>query len=242
MYDEPLFLTAGDRALVVEFGNSISPEINARVHNLTVAIERSEADGVVEIVPTYRSLMVHYDPARVTASGLEDHIRELGESLDEQVAGAARVVRIPTLYGGEHGPDLEFVAQNAGMAVDEAVAAHSGTDYLVYMIGFSPGFPYLGGLSDRLVTPRLGTPRPVIPAGSVGIAESQTGVYPVASPGGWRLIGRTPLKMFDATREPPALLSAGDFVRFAPIDTEDEFQSIQSSAEEGRYEIEATPL
>ena len=241
MYDEPLFLPAGDQALVVELGNAISPEINDRVRNLMAAIERSQTDGVVEIVPTYRSLLVHYDPAKVTASGLEDHIRELGESLDEQAAGDPRVVRIPTLYGGEHGPDLEFVAQHAGITVDEAVAVHSGTDYLVYMMGFSPGFPYLGGLSDRLVTPRLETPRPVIPAGSVGIAESQTGVYPVASPGGWRLIGRTPLKMFDPAREPPALLSAGDFIRFAPIDTEDEYRAIQSSVEAGRYEVEAEP-
>ena len=233
MYDELLFLPAGDQALVVEVGGDISPETNGRVCSLAAAIEGSETVGVVEVVPTYRSLLVYYDPEEVTAAGLEDAIRQLEVGLEEHTKQDSNVVQVPTLYGGEHGPDLEFVARHAGLSVDEVVSIHSGADYLVYMMGFSPGFAYLGGLSDALATPRLATPRPVIPAGSVGIAESQTGVYPVASPGGWRLIGQTPLRMFDPQRGQPTLLSAGDSVRFVPVDA-GEFESIVRGDGEGR--------
>jgi KipI family sensor histidine kinase inhibitor len=145
------------------------------------------------------------------------------------------VVHIPTLYGGEYGPDLEFVAQHAGLTTEEVVSVHSGSDYLTYMMGFSPGFPYLGGLSNTLTTPRLETPRTEIPAGSVGIADSQTGVYPLASPGGWRLIGRTPFKLFDPGADPPSLLKAGDYVRFVPMATEEEYLDVRQQVEGGRF-------
>ena len=233
MYDEPLFLPAGDQALVVEIGGDISPETNGRVCSLAAAIEGSETVGVVEVVPTYRSLLVYYDPEEITAAGLEDAIRQLEVGLQEHTTQDSNVVQVPTLYGGEHGPDLEFVARHAGLSVDEVVSIHSGTDYPVYMMGFSPGFAYLGGMSAALATPRLATPRPVIPAGSVGIAESQTGVYPVASPGGWRLIGQTPLRMFDPQRGQPTLLSPGDSVRFVPVDA-GEFEAIAKNAGDGR--------
>ena len=232
MYDEPLFLPAGDQALVVEIGGDISPETNGRVCSLVAAIEGAETVGVVEVVPTYRSLLIYYDPEEVTASGLEDAIRQLEVGLEEHTTQDSNVVQVPTLYGGEHGPDLEFVACHAGLSADEVVSIHSGADYLVYMMGFSPGFAYLGGMSETLATPRLATPRPVIPAGSVGIAEGQTGVYPVASPGGWRLIGQTPLRMFDPHRGQPTLLSAGDSVRFVPVDAA-EFESIARANGEG---------
>ena len=232
MYDEPLFLPAGDQALVVEIGGDISPETNGRVCSLAAAIEGSETVGVVEVVPTYRSLLIYYDPEEVAASGLEDAIRQLEVGLQEHETQGSNVVQVPTLYGGEHGPDLEFVARHAALSVDEVVSIHSGDDYLVYMMGFSPGFAYLGGMSETLATPRLATPRPVIPAGSVGIAEGQTGVYPVASPGGWRLIGQTPLRLFDPHRGQPTLLSAGDSVRFVPVDAA-EFESIARANGEG---------
>jgi KipI family sensor histidine kinase inhibitor len=148
-------------------------------------------------------------------------------------------VQIPTLYGGEYGPDLESVAAHAGLTQARVVSLHSETDYLVYMMGFTPGFPYLGGLPEELFTPRLETPRARIPAGSVGIAEGQTGVYPVVSPGGWRLIGRTPLKLFDPERDPPSLVSAGDHVRFVPLAGEDEYKSILDLDESGEYEVES---
>ena len=217
MYDEPRFLTAGDRAMVVELGDSISPETNRRVHGLVRALEGHAIPGIVDLVPTYRSLLVLYNPLLSSFDGL----RETVASLDSEAADAGKeepnVVEVPTVYGGEHGPDLDFVAEHNGLSPDEVVEIHSGTDYPVYMLGFTPGFPYLGGMSEKLHTPRLATPRTVTPGGSVGIAEAQTGVYPVQSPGGWRIIGRTPLALFDPEREPPSLLNAGDVVRFVPV-------------------------
>ena len=236
MYDRPLFLPAGDKTLVVELGDAIDPAINRRVHNLTQAIERAALPGVFDLVPTYRSLLVYYDPLTVSPSELQSRIVETEQMLDEQTAGAARVVHVPTLYGGEYGPDLGFVAQHAGLSTEAVVDIHSSTDYLVYMMGFTPGFPYLGGMSEKLTTPRLDTPRTEIPAGSVGIAENQTGVYPVASPGGWQLIGRTPLSLFDPLSDRPSLLDAGDYVRFTPIATEEEYQGIQRAVENREYQ------
>ena len=216
MYDEPKFLTAGDRAMVVELGDSISPETNRRVHGLLRALESHALPGIVDLVPTYRSLLVLYNPLLSSFDGL----RSLVASLDDDDAGAGKeapnIVEVPTVYGGEHGPDLDFVAEHNGLSPEEVVEIHSGADYPVYMLGFTPGFPYLGGLSEKLHTPRLATPRTVTPGGSVGIAEAQTGMYPVQSPGGWRIIGRTPLALFDPEREPPSLLNAGDVVRFVP--------------------------
>ena len=237
MYDSPLFLAAGDQALVVELGDSISPEINRRVRNLMAAIEDAAAPGVLDLVPTYRSLLVNYDPMTISAADLQKRIGQVESGLAEKSLGDPRIVHIPTLYGLDYGPDLEFVAEHAGLTVEDVIGLHSGTDYLVYMMGFSPGFPYLGGLSEKLATPRLDTPRTEIPAGSVGIAEGQTGVYPVASPGGWRLIGRTPVKMFDPSAEPPTLLNPGDYTRFVPVDTEEEYLDIQRRVESGEYEV-----
>ena len=236
MYESPKFLPAGDRALVVEVGDVISPECNRRVNQLLGAIEEGGVRGVVDLVPTYRSLMVQYDPMLVSFEDLREAISEVGSKLKDGKAGAGRLVEIPTLYGGEHGPDLEFVAEQAGLSVEDAVQLHSSVDYLVYMMGFTPGFPYLGGLPERLATPRLTTPRTVIPAGSVGIAESQTGVYPLTSPGGWQLIGRTPLRLFDVERDPPSLISAGGRVRFVPLGSEDEYLSIEEATAVGEYE------
>ena len=237
MYEEPLLLPEGEQAMVVELGDGISPEINRRVRNLMLAVEKAALPGVLDLVPTYRSLLICYDPMTITAANLQDSVRQVDLALDEQSLEKPHIVQIPTQYGGEHGPDLEYVAEHAGLTTAEVVSIHSGTDYLVYMMGFTPGFPYLGGLSERLVTPRLETPRKQIAAGSVGIAEGQTGVYPVSSPGGWRLIGRTPLRLFDPNREAPALLSAGDYVRFAPISTDDEYIDVQRRVESGEYEV-----
>ena len=237
MYDKPLFLPAGDQAVVVELGDDISPETNRRVRDLTVAVDAAAIAGVYDLMPTYRSLLIYFDPLATSYSGLLQELETIEKNLNEASLERPHVVRIPTLYGGEHGPDLEFVAQNAGISTDEVVDIHSGADYLIYMMGFSPGFPYLGGLSEKLHTPRLETPRTEIPAGSVGIAESQTGVYPVASPGGWRLIGRTPVKMFDQEKEPPSLLAAGDYIRFVPLADEEEYLDIQSRVESGDYVV-----
>ena len=230
----PRFMPAGDQAVVLEFGDEIDPDLNALVHRTVDAISGAEIDGVLEMVPTYRSLLIYYDPLQTTLDSLEAAVIDL-EVTGPGEAGPNRIVEIPTLYGGEHGPDLDFVTENAGMSVAEVIDVHSGTDYLVYTMGFSPGFPYLGGLDPRLVTPRLQSPRTLIPAGSVGIAETQTGVYPVASPGGWRLIGRTPLKLFDPFASPPTVIDAGDRVRFVPLGAEIEYAALEAQVQSGAY-------
>lgn len=239
MYDALKILPAGDQALVVEFGDTIEPEANRMVRELDSAIEALGMPGVLETVPTYRSLLVSYDPLVTASDEIEQAIRQIGSGEDEADGDAARarVVQIPTLYGGEFGPDTEFVSQSAGMTPREMIAVHAGVDYLVYMMGFSPGFPYLGGLDERLATPRLDAPRAEVHAGSVGIAEAQTGVYPVASPGGWRIIGRTPVRLFDPSLDPPTAIRAGDYVRFVALEGDKEYQEIQRRVLEGSYEI-----
>ena len=235
-YDQPILMPAGDLAVVVEYGDEIDPEINSIVHRAVAAIEGADIDGVVEVVPTYRSALVYYDPFQVTFDDIAAALRGLSLESDED-EDMHRIVEIPTLYGGDYGPDLPFVASNAGMSEQDVVEIHSGTDYLVYAMGFSPGFPYLGGLDPRLDTPRLKSPRTSIPAGSVGIAETQTGVYPVASPGGWQLIGRTPIKLFDSESESPAAIHPGDRVRFVPIEGESAFEELGQRVEDGSYVI-----
>jgi len=213
----PRYLPAGDAALVVEFGDRIDEAINRRVHLLAHVLAQEPVPGLGEAVPTYRSLLVHYDPLQL---GYGDLVRLVGDRLGRMQdvrLPQPRLVEVPTLYGGEYGPDIAFVACHNGMSVAEVIRIHSGVDYPVYMLGFTPGFPYLGGVAAAIAAPRLETPRPRVPAGSVGIAGQQTGIYPIESPGGWRIIGRTPLALFDPHRDPPALLAAGDRVRFLPI-------------------------
>jgi KipI family sensor histidine kinase inhibitor len=222
----PRILTAGDCALVVEFGDAIDPGLNREVRELWRAIEHAGTRCIVEMVPTYRSLLVYYDPLQLPAGAgagkaegvewLKDRLLEINEHKSEGEVEEPRVVELPTVYGGEFGPDLGFVASHNGLTEAEVIEIHSSTSYLVYMMGFSPGFPYLGGMSPRIAAPRLHTPRTAIPAGSVGIAGEQTGVYPVESPGGWRLIGRTNVRLFDVHRDPPFLVEAGDYIRFVP--------------------------
>jgi len=217
-YSEPRLLPAGDSALVVEFGDEISEEVNHRVHALAYALERNPLPGLGEAVPTYRSLLIHYDPLRLSWEEVKSFVSDVLQKGEEVLEHESRVVEIPVVYGGEFGPDIEFVAEHNGLSVEEVIKLHSDATYTVYM---SPGFAYLGGMPQAIATPRLETPRTLVPAGSVGIAGEQTGIYPIATPGGWRLIGRTPLKLFDPGRDPPTLLKAGDTVRFVPISEEE---------------------
>ena len=237
IYAEPRFLPAGDAAIVVELGDAISPAINRRVRSLSLALENGTVPGVFDFLPTYRSVLVYYDPLSASPAAVQSQIARLLQSPAAEAAANPRVALIPTLYGGDMGPDIGFVASHAGISEQEVVDIHSATDYLIYMMGFSPGFAYLGGLDERLITPRLESPRTQIPAGAVGIAESQTGVYPVASPGGWQLIGRTPLRLFDPARNPPALLSAGDYVRFTPLADRAEYDALLRQVDAGDYRI-----
>ena len=237
IYDRPRFFPAGDLALVAELGDAISPEINRKVRSLTDALEQGSIPGVFDFLPTYRSVLVYFDPLLVTSGEVEEGIERLLESAEATDTGKRHVVHIPTLYAGEMGPDIAFVAEHSGLDEQEVVKIHSSSDYLVYMMGFAPGFAYLGGLDERLATPRLQSPRTEIPPGAVGIAETQTGVYPVASPGGWQLIGRTPVKLFDPARERPVLLSAGDYVRFVPLESRQAYDDILKQVESGEYQV-----
>ena len=218
LYPEARIVAAGDRALVVEIGDGIDERVNRRVHALALALGQRALSGVVDLIPTYRSLLVNYDPGRLDVAVLTDAICDLARAADDSTLPVPRTVEIPTCYGGEFGPDLAFVAEHNHLAPDEVVAIHTSSVCRVFMMGFSPGFAYMGGMSPRIATPRLKTPRTSIPAGSVGIAQQQTGIYPVESPGGWQLIGRTPVPLFDPDGTPPTLLAPGDLVRFVAID------------------------
>jgi len=226
------FRPMGDRSLLIEFDELISPEIHRQVRALSQAIEEAEIPGAREVIPAYRSMAVHYDPQETSIEDLCLRIRELESRPDAHDVSGSRRVRVPVCYGGDLGPDLPYVAQHNGLTEDDVVAIHSGATYLVYMIGFLPGFPYLGGMSGKIATPRLPEPRTRTPAGSVGVAGTQTGVYPIESPGGWRIIGRTPIELFVAHEVPPARLWMGDSVEFVPI-SRAEFDGIRARAETG---------
>lgn len=234
--DDVKLLTAGEQGLVIEFGDSIDSAVNSRVHQIAGRLATGGIEGIIEVVPTYRSLLVYFDPLMVSRQALTLKIRSM--LAEKEPADArqpdARVVEIPVCYGGEFGPDLDFVASHNSLSGEEVIAIHTSVPYMVYMLGFMPGFPYLGGMSERIATPRLATPRTVIPAGSVGIAGTQTGFYPVESPGGWQIIGRTPIKAFDPAAQNPFPFAAGDYLKFRSITTE-EFVAIVTAVAAGKY-------
>jgi inhibitor of KinA len=205
----------GDTVVRIEVGKGIDAETHRRVRRACAGIERAAIPGVVEWVPGYAAVTVHYRPHVVRFGELAKKLEAAVEEADEIEVAPGREVTIPVVYDG---PDLPFVVQHTGLSEEEVIRRHSRPEYLVYLIGFAPGFPYLGGLPPELVTPRLEKPRVSVPAGSVGIGGRQTGVYSVDSPGGWRLIGRTSVPLYDPRRDPPALLSAGDRVRFQPVE------------------------
>ena len=219
---EPL----GDRALLVTLADDVAPidaATSARVRAAAARL-RGAHEAVTDVVPAYASVTVHYDPARVRCRHEESPHEALArwvavrlERLGDAGVEQSRLVEIPVRYGGEHGPDLGSLAEARDLSIEEVVALHTAPEYVVHFVGFMPGFAYLGGLDPRLATSRREVPRTRVPAGSVGIGGTQTGVYPIASPGGWRLIGRTDLPLFDPSREPAALLAAGDRVRFRAV-------------------------
>lgn len=228
------FLTAGDSSLLIEFGDEISPEINRRITAAVQLMRQQRIEGVVDMIPAFCSLLINYDPRIVSYEQMVRRMRQLIK-LDVQADQSIRkVIEIPVCYGGEFGPDIENVAGNAGISAEEVIRIHSSRDYLIYMLGFLPGFAYLGGLDERIHTPRLPDPRIKIRAGSVGIGGSQTGIYPLDSPGGWQLLGITPVKVYDPSREKPILYEAGDYIRFVPVDVK-EYGRIRDQVENGTY-------
>ena len=220
----------GDHAIVITLGESIDEATHRRVRAVSARLDETHIPGLVDQVPAFASVVAHYDPGAVSGDPARSPYERILGTIQAALADLAhahlpapRLVEIPVCYGGDLGPDLEDVASRHGLAARDVVAIHTSGDYLVYMVGFMPGFAYLGGLDPRIATPRRQSPRTAVPAGTVGIGGEQTGVYPVVSPGGWNLIGRTPLRVFDKNREDAALLATGDRVRFRAI-TAEEYQ------------------
>ncbi|EWG10191.1 5-oxoprolinase subunit PxpB [Cytobacillus firmus] len=219
----------GDNAVLIELGNEISEGAHQKVQTLTAFLEKHPPDWMIEYIPAYTTVTIFYNPFEIYQ--LSDGelpfdficslIKPLMEELGENKAMEARIVEIPVCYGGEFGPDLDYVAEHNGLTSDEVIDIHSSGSYLVYMIGFAPGFPFIGGMSEQIAAPRRDTPRLKIPERTVGIAGMQTGIYPIETPGGWQLIGRTPVKLFRPMDESPTLLTAGDKIKFKPISLEE---------------------
>lgn len=230
----PQIKITGDTSVAIVFGDEISSEINTRIRAFDEALNEDQIDGVYETVPTYCTLTIHYAPEVIRYSELRDRLEKMLRISHKAQKLNTIVMEIPVLYGGDYGPDLGYVAEYNHMTPEEVIKRHASAEYLIYMLGFTPGFSYMGGMDEQIATPRLKTPRVLIPAGSVGIAGKQTGIYPIDSPGGWQLIGRTPVKLYDAQRDTPILLDAGLHVKFVPID-ENEYKRIQSRIELGKY-------
>ena len=221
LFEHPAYRIMGDRALLVELGDEISALVNTKVRELFLCLKNNRVEGVVETMPGYRSLLIVYDPLKITLSALKERLKKYHTAIDRSEIPKPRTLEIPVVYGGEYGPELDWVAEFHRVPPEEIIRLHTGTTYRVYMIGFTPGFAYMGQLPEAIATPRRETPRTAVPRGSVGIAQNQTGVYPVKSPGGWQIIGRTTLRLFDPEKWPPTPLEMGDLVKFLSIKEEE---------------------
>ncbi|GEL77124.1 5-oxoprolinase subunit PxpB [Tenuibacillus multivorans] len=205
-----------DRAITVSFGEEIDVQINLRVQQLFSSLKRESYPFIVDMVPTYTNLTIYFDPQKINFKDMQQLIEEaLNDMHEHPVSIESKLVHIPVYYNG---PELERVAKQNQLTEDDVMRIHGREDYLIYMIGFLPGFPYLGGLDERIATPRLDEPKSQVEAGSVGVANQQTGIYPIQSPGGWNIIGHTPVNIFDSQKEQPFMFQAGDYIQFYPVD------------------------
>jgi len=229
MEENPGIRPAGDQALLIEFGAQISPQVNLRVREFSRWASSHKIPGIGEMIPSYCSALVYYDPFFLSFAQTAAWVREFAGSESVRDETSAPVKEVPVLYGGEYGPDLSFVAHQNRITEEEVIRLHTGQDFLVYVVGFSPGFTAMGIVPPGIQAPRLANPRTKVPAGSVGIGGLQTGIYAVESPGGWQLIGRTPLRLFDLEKNPPSFFQAGDYARFYPIDEKEYRSRIQDS-------------
>lgn len=216
-FDTPVFRPMGDRSLLIEIGEKISVDINRRVQELMLRLQQANLPGVRELAPSYRSLLVVFDPLTIAPEKLKAAITDVAARPGGSELPQAKLITVPVFYGGDYGPDLEWVAGHLGISTEEVIRLHTETVYRVYMIGFTPGYPYMGELPAALAVPRRSTPRTRVPKGSVGMAQRQTGIYPVESPGGWQIIGWTPIELFDPKRQIPSLLEMGDRVKFESV-------------------------
>ncbi len=229
------FLPCGDTALAVQLGKGIDRQLSDRVLSLHERIRAAALPGVVESVPTFRSLLVHYDPLVTSSAAL---VKAVGDMIEDTGSAPrrARIWRIPVCYAPEFAPDMADVSERSGLSPNQVAECHAATRYHVYMMGFLPGFPYMGDVAPELVLPRRKDPRTRVPAGAIAIATNLTAIYTLESPGGWNLIGATPIRSFDARWTPPALLAPGDGVLFSPI-TAQEFGEIRAASEAGNYKV-----
>ena len=228
-------LTAGDSSVLIQFGNTIDPEINYRISATVQMMRQQHIIGVTDIIPAFCSLLINYDPRVISCAEIKERMEGILKMEIKAGAKRKKVYEIPVCYGGAYGPDIQNIADHAGLSVEEVIDIHTSRDYLIYMLGFLPGFTYLGGLDERIHTPRLANPRIKIAAGSVGIGGSQTGIYPMDSPGGWQLMGMTPVKTYDPEREVPILVEAGDYIRFVRVN-EEEYKRIKELVDRGEYQ------
>ena len=221
----------GETAFVLTVGNDVGVDAHQKVKAVSHLLESAPPDAMVEYVPAFTTVTVIYDPMAATHEVFADRLRRLLENAPQSTpAVEARLMEIPVCYGEAFGPDLDFVASHNTITPDDVIAIHADSEYLVYMIGFAPGFPYMGGMSQRIAAPRRDSPRQSVPVGSVGIAGKQTGIYSIETPGGWRLIGRTPVRLFRPDEAEPSLLRTGDHVRFRVIDRKQYDELIRSEA------------
>lgn len=231
------FLYCGGESISVEFSNEISPATNNQIRSLVDCLKSNPIKGIIDIIPTYRSLLINYDCRKISGDKLVKAIKKHIDKCNTGSDNKKRIFVVPVCYEGEFAPDMKNVCDHNKLTPEEVISIHTSSDYLIYMLGFLPGFPYLGGLDERIHTPRLESPRTSISEGSVGIGGKQTGIYPMASPGGWQLIGKTPIKVYDSKRENPIPYNTGDYIRFKPISSE-EFYSIKALVESDKYEFE----
>lgn len=211
------FSPLGDQAIVIEVGTEINEEAQNRVRMISSLLESQAPEWMIEFIPAFTTVSVFYDPLTAFHETVEAELTELLRHTKEAGSSESRTIEIPVCYGGEFGPDLEFVAEHNGLSAEEVIKIHTSGTYSVYMIGFAPGFPFIGGMSEKIAAPRRNSPRLRIPERTVGIAGMQTGVYPIETPGGWQLIGRTPIRLFRPENEIPSLLRAGDKIIFREI-------------------------
>ena len=232
--DKPKMLQAGESCVVIEFADEISREANDAVMALGQYLNVQKNIPIIECLPTYRSLAVYFDPLLINCNDVNKEAQLALSKMSTEEISLHKVISIPVCYGGKYGPDINNVAEHAGITAEDVIKRHSSVVCHCYMIGFVPGFAYLGGMDESIATPRLSNPRTVIKGGSVGIAGKQTGIYPIDSPGGWQLIGRTPLKLFTPKMDPPTLIQAGYDISFVPI-SEEEYKAIKSQVNLGTY-------
>lgn len=230
---------SGDKGIIIIFGNEIKKEIHYIVREYMLLIQEENFTFVEEMIPSYTSILINYNPELIEFEKLKGKLIDLSKKINANVKYESNTVHIPVIYGKEYGPDLGFVAKYNNLSEEKVIQIHSERKYLIYMLGFTPGFPFLGGMSKQISAPRLEEPRTKIAAGSVGIAGNQTGIYPIDSPGGWRLIGRTPVKLFIPEKENPVVLRMGDYIKFEPID-ENAYLEILEEIKNNKYRIKIT--